>query len=189
MKLCAAQQLLVKSNTVPARRMTVRWMTNGTNAFNNNAKQQRSQSLKALAESLGISTLHMDEFSYRVALEKGLSVWNDTCGADNKIAAKCLGISQPDVNWPVSYSDKGQSVKKQTKKWARKEQGQRKTQSSRFNPHHTQFLVFALGIYEAPHRWRSFPPHTGTPLKLCGTPEQMPAVWGDSSEQEDSMTG
>lgn len=58
----------------------------------------------------------MDEFSYRVALEKGLSVWNDTCGTDNKIAAKCLGISQPDVNWPVSYWDKVQSVKKQTKK-------------------------------------------------------------------------
>lgn len=62
----------------------------------------------------------MDEFSYRVALEKGLSVWNDTCGADNKIAAKCLSISQPDVNWPVSWWDKVQSVKKQTKKVSKK---------------------------------------------------------------------
>lgn len=65
----------------------------------------------------------MDEFSYRVALEKGLSVWNDTCGADNKIAAKCLGISQPDVNRPVSYWDKGQSVKKTNKKASKKGAG------------------------------------------------------------------
>lgn len=48
----------------------------------------------------------MDEFSYSVALEKWLSVWNDTCGADKKITAKCLAIGQPDINWPVSYWDR-----------------------------------------------------------------------------------
>lgn len=41
-------------------------------------------------------------FAYLVSREKGLSVWYDTSGTDNKITAICLPISKPDVKWPRS---------------------------------------------------------------------------------------
>lgn len=56
----------------------------------------------ALADLLSF-ILHMDEFTYIVAMEKWLSVWHDPSGTDNKITAKCLAIGQLNVNGPGSF--------------------------------------------------------------------------------------
>lgn len=49
--------------------------------------------------------------------------------------------------------------------------GQSSNPSCESSSHHSQVWVFAVGNWAAPLRWRSFPPHTGIPEKLCGTPE------------------
>lgn len=41
--------------------------------------------------------------------------------------------------------------------------------------HRSPVYLFAVGNWAAPQRSRSFPPHTGIQLKLCGTPELMTA--------------
>lgn len=125
-------------------------------------------------------------FTYLVAMEKWLSVWHDTGGTDNEITAKCVPIGQLDVKWP-RFSWERQKLEdwkvggtKKKKKSSNNRIGS--NMSSESSSHLSRVWVFAVGNWAAPRRWRSFPPHTGIPIKLGGTPGLTPAGRRDPGE-------
>lgn len=108
-------------------------------------------------------------FAYLVAREKGLSVWHNTGGTDNKITAICLPIIKLDVEWPRS----SWVLEIQKVLGIQKGKQQNNVSNTESRPHPSQAWLFAVGNWAAPQRWGSFPPHTGIPIKHCGTPELM----------------
>lgn len=134
---------------------------------------------KVLTDLQILSILNMDEFTYIVAMEKWLSVWHNTGGTDNKVTAKCLAIGQLDVNRPGPYWEARKAWG--MKSWRKK--GGSLSPSRKSSSHQFRVWVFAAGNWAAPQRWRSFPLHTGIPLKLCGTPEHT-AERRDSGKAE-----
>lgn len=81
---------------------------------------------------------------------------------------------------------------RETKAWGLKSRRNKKKKSSnnrigsnmssKSSSHLSQVWVFAVGNWAAPRRWRSFPPHTGIPIKLGGTPGLTPAGRRDPGE-------
>lgn len=131
-------------------------------------EQMQNQTCWLLVKSLTLRGGDLT-FAYLVAREKGLSVWHNTSGTDNKITAICLPISKLDIKWPWSSW-----VLEIQKCWGfKKGSNKRIVSNTKSTPHPSQEWLFAVGNWAAPQRWGSFPPHTGIPIKHCGTPEVM----------------